>query len=187
MPASLRMCRTRSPNLEQRRRLSLCSQEVGVPDINVVCERLTVGGLPTRFEDQARLPVRARLRASLELRSQHMPAEPELQTIDPAPEGEAVPLPLLRPPLSVLCMRPAQMGVSVNSTAYSAKLMTAMAFDPKLIAPMLFGDTDATHAYVQDGAALAGPGEHLNWWQLMVRRRRSCLARLVTGSGRGQM
>ena len=30
----------------------------GRPDINVVCERLTVGGLPTRFEDQARLPVR---------------------------------------------------------------------------------------------------------------------------------
>ena len=28
-----------------------------MPDINVVCERLTVGGLPTRFEDQARLPV----------------------------------------------------------------------------------------------------------------------------------
>ena len=67
----------------------------------------------------------------------------------------------------------AQMGVSVNSTAYSAKLMTAMAFDPKLIAPMLFGDTDATHAYVQDGAALACPGEHLNWWQLMVRRDRA--------------
>ena len=38
--------------------LLLLAQEVGVPDINVVCERLTVGGLPTRFEDQARLPVR---------------------------------------------------------------------------------------------------------------------------------
>ncbi len=40
-------------------------------DINIICERLTVGGLPTRFEDQTRLP----------------------------------------------------MGVSVNSTSYSAKLL----------------------------------------------------------------
>ena len=40
-------------------------------DINIICERLTVGGLPTRFEDQQRLP----------------------------------------------------MGVSVNSTSYSAKLL----------------------------------------------------------------
>ena len=61
------------------------------------------------------------------------------------------------------------MGVSVNSTAYSAKLMTAMAFDPMLIAPMLFGDTAATHTYVQDSSALAEPGEQLSWWQLMVR------------------
>ena len=61
------------------------------------------------------------------------------------------------------------MGVSVNSTAYSAKLMTAMAFDPKLIGPMLFGDTENTHAYVQDGSALARPQERLSWWQLMVR------------------
>jgi len=38
---------------------------------------------------------------------------------------------------------PPQMGVSVNSTAYSAKLM-AMAFDPKLIAPMLFGASSQT-------------------------------------------
>ena len=37
----------------------LCfTQEEGFPDINVVCERLTVSGVPTRFEDQARLPVR---------------------------------------------------------------------------------------------------------------------------------
>ena len=35
-------------------------QEEGHPDINVVCERLTVSGLPTRFEDQSRLPVRGR-------------------------------------------------------------------------------------------------------------------------------
>ena len=46
-------------------------QEEGCPDINIICERLTVGGLPTRFEDQTRLP----------------------------------------------------MGVSVNSTSYSAKLL----------------------------------------------------------------
>jgi hypothetical protein len=46
-------------------------QEAGCPDINIICERLTVGGLPTRFEDQTRLP----------------------------------------------------MGVSVNSTSYSAKLL----------------------------------------------------------------
>lgn len=61
------------------------------------------------------------------------------------------------------------MGVSVNSTAYSAKLMTAMAYDPKLIAPMLFGDSAATNIYVQDSAALAEVGEQLSWWQLMVR------------------
>ena len=47
--------------------------------------------------------------------------------------------------------------------------MTAMAFDPMLIAPMLFGDTAATHTYVQDSSALAEPGEQLSWWQLMVR------------------
>ena len=91
-----------------------------------------------------------------------------------ADSGLTLPLPLRQRLDQSLTLsaapRLAQMGVSVNSTAYSAKLMTAMAFDPKLIAPMLFGDTDATHAYVQDGAALAGPGEHLNWWQLMVRR-----------------
>lgn len=46
-------------------------QEEGCPDINIICERITVGGLPTRFEDQTRLP----------------------------------------------------MGVSVNSTSYSAKLL----------------------------------------------------------------
>jgi hypothetical protein len=46
-------------------------QEGGCPDINIICERITVGGLPTRFEDQTRLP----------------------------------------------------MGVSVNSTSYSAKLL----------------------------------------------------------------
>ena len=62
------------------------------------------------------------------------------------------------------------MGVSVNSTAYSAKLMTAMAFDPKLITPMLFGDGAATNSYVQDSGALAEVGELLSWWQLMVRR-----------------
>lgn len=61
------------------------------------------------------------------------------------------------------------MGVSVNSTAYSAKLMTAMAYDPKLIAPMLFGDMAATNSYVQDSGALAEVGEQLSWWQLMVR------------------
>ena len=62
-----------------------------------------------------------------------------------------------------------QMGVSVNSTAYSAKLMTSMAYDPKLIAPMLFGDMAATNSYVQDSGALAEVGEQLSWWQLMVR------------------
>ena len=50
-----------------------CPQEEGCPDINIICERITVGGLPTRFEDQTRLP----------------------------------------------------MGVSVNSTSYSAKLLQA--------------------------------------------------------------
>ncbi len=33
------------------------AQEEGCPDINIICERLTVGGLPTRFEDQTRLPM----------------------------------------------------------------------------------------------------------------------------------
>ena len=62
------------------------------------------------------------------------------------------------------------MGVSVNSTAYSATLLTAVAFDPKLIAPMLFGDSTATNSYVQDSGALADVGEQLSWWQLMVSR-----------------
>lgn len=61
------------------------------------------------------------------------------------------------------------MGVSVNSTAFSAKLITAVAFDPRLIGPMLFGDGADTHTYVQDSALLAGVGEMLNWYQLMVR------------------
>ena len=66
-----------------------------------------------------------------------------------------------------------QMGVSVNSTAFSAKLITAVAFDPRLIAPMLFGDGDDTQTYVQDSSALARVGEKLSWWQLMVRVSRA--------------
>jgi hypothetical protein len=91
-------------------------QEEGCPDINVITERLTVGGLPTRFEDQSRLP----------------------------------------------------MGISVNSTAYSAKLMTAIAVDPMRLALVLFGDSDRAHSYVQDSAALAAEGEAVSWWQLVV-------------------
>ena len=44
-----------------------------------------------------------------------------------------------------------------------------MAFDPGLLAPMLFGDAGKTHTYVQDAAALSLQGETLSWWQLMVR------------------
>ena len=51
--------------------------------------------------------------------------------------------------------------------------MQAAAYDPGMLAPMLFGDGHATHTYVQDAEALAAPGEQLSWWQLMVRPLRS--------------
>ena len=52
-----------------------------MPDINVVCERLTVGGLPTRFEDQARLPV-----STLAFAGQQLPVKlsrPSPPVVDP--------------------------------------------------------------------------------------------------------
>jgi hypothetical protein len=54
------------------------------------------------------------------------------------------------------------------STVAADVCMQAAAYDPGMLAPMLFGDGHATHTYVQDAEALAAPGEQLSWWQLMV-------------------
>jgi hypothetical protein len=48
-------------------------------------------------------------------------------------------------------------------------LSQGVAYDPGLLAPILYGDSEQSNTYVQDTEALSKVGEQLSWWQLMVR------------------
>ncbi|KAK9845991.1 hypothetical protein WJX81_007900 [Elliptochloris bilobata] len=59
-------------------------------------------------------------------------------------------------------------GISVNMTSYSGKLLTAALYNPRLI--MVYAQMgDACELSVQAAAALCSEDEELSYWQLMAR------------------
>ena len=59
------------------------------------------------------------------------------------------------------------MGISVNLTAYAAKLCFQAAYEPMIIGPYKSFGT-ATELMVQDTSAFAGEGEELSFWQMQA-------------------
>ena len=59
------------------------------------------------------------------------------------------------------------MGISVNLTAYAAKLCFQAAYNPMIMGPYKCFGT-ATELMVQDSSAFASEGEELSFWQMQA-------------------
>ena len=66
------------------------------------------------------------------------------------------------------------LGVAVNFTAHSGKLLTQMAYNPKML--LVYSKlSEECELMVQDSSAFAGRGERVSFLQLQVRHGGPCV------------